>query len=58
MFILFLSKNNYLYDQRGDLKINQNALVALALLIAASKPNEKDLIIKLIVNLISEEVVY
>ncbi|NPA82462.1 MAG: hypothetical protein GXO31_07610 [Epsilonproteobacteria bacterium] len=58
MFILFLSKNNYLYDQRGNLKINQNALVALALLIAASKPNEKDLIIKLIVNLISEEVVY
>jgi len=53
LFILFLSKNDYLYDKNGELKINENALVALALLIATSKPQEKDLIIKLIVNLIN-----
>ena len=54
MFILFLSKNNYLYDKNGELKINSNALVSLALLIAHSNPSEKDLIIKLIMNLIGE----
>ncbi len=54
MFVLFLNKNNYLYDEKGELKINSNALVSLALLIAHSKPNEKDLIIKLIMNLIGE----
>ena len=54
MFILFLSKNNYLYETNGELKINSNALVALALLVATSKAEEKDLIIKLIMNLIGE----
>ena len=54
MFVLFLNKNNYLYDENGELKINSNALVSLALLIAHSKPDEKDLIIKLIMNLIGE----
>ena len=56
MFILFLSKTNYLYDKNGELKINSNALVSLALLIAHSKPAEKDLIIKLIINLITDEI--
>ncbi len=55
LFILFLSKNNYLYDKNGEIKINENALVALALLIATSKPSDKCLIIKLICNLISED---
>jgi len=54
MFVLFLNKNNYLYDENRELKINSNALVSLALLIAYSKPDEKDLIIKLIMNLIGE----
>ncbi len=52
MFILFLSKNDYLYDGDGELKINANALVSLALLIASSKADEKELIVKLIMNLI------
>ena len=52
MFILFLSKNDYLYDGNGELKINANALVSLALLIASSKADEKELIVKLIMNLI------
>jgi len=53
MFVLFLSKNNYLYDDSGELKINSNTLVALALLIAESNPSEKELIVKLISNLIA-----
>jgi len=54
LFVLFLSKNNYLYGKDGELKINSNALVSLALLIAFSNASEKELIIKLIVNLIGE----
>jgi len=54
MFVLFLSKNNYLYDKEGEIKINSNTLVSLALLIAKSDPKEKELIIKLISNLIGE----
>jgi death-on-curing family protein len=53
IFVLFLNKNNYLYDSEGELKINSNALISLALLIAHSNPKEKDLIIKLITNLIN-----
>ena len=36
----------------GENKINDNALIALALLVAQSNPNEKELMIKLICNLI------
>ena len=52
LFIIFLNKNNYLYDTNYNLKINQNTLVTLTLLIALSNRNEKDLMIKLIMNLI------
>ncbi len=37
MFILFLSKNNMLYKSNGELKINDNALVALSLMTAKSQ---------------------
>ena len=52
LFIVFLSQNNYLLDKKGEKKINDNALVALALLVAESKPSEKDTIIALITNLL------
>jgi len=52
LFIIFLNKNNYLYDTSYNLKINQNTLVTLTLLIALSNRKEKDLMIKLIMNLI------
>jgi hypothetical protein len=47
-----LDKNSYLYKETGEKKINDNALVALALLIAVSKPLEKDVMIKIITNLL------
>ncbi|MFP4486418.1 MAG: RhuM family protein, partial [Campylobacterales bacterium] len=56
MFILFLSKNSMLYKKSGELKINDNALVAISLMTAKSDPKQKDTVIKLIVNIISEEV--
>ncbi len=52
LFIWFLEKNNLLSAPDGERKINDNALVALALLVAESNPKQKDVMIKLIINLI------
>lgn len=54
LFILFLAKNRSLYRANGEAKINDNALVALALLIAESDPGHKDILIKLVINLLWE----
>jgi len=52
MFIYFLDKNKYLYKETGEKKINDNALTALSLLIAASDPKEKDKLVKIVTNLV------
>ncbi len=52
LFVYFLDRNNYLYKESGEKKINDNALTALALLIAESNPKEKDQMIALITQLI------
>ncbi|MBL8029641.1 MAG: virulence protein RhuM/Fic/DOC family protein [Candidatus Doudnabacteria bacterium] len=51
-FLLYLVENNFLYDKRGERKINDNTLTALALLIAESDPKEKEVMVGLVVNLI------
>jgi death-on-curing family protein len=53
LFVYFLSRNRYLLKKSGERKINDNALVALALLTATSQPKEKDVIIKIVMNLLS-----
>lgn len=50
LFIVFLARNNFLFNKKGEKKFNDNALVALALLIAENDPKEKDVMIKLIMN--------
>jgi len=52
MFVWFLEKNKHRFKKNGELKINDNALVALALLVAQSDPADKDLMVQLIVNLV------
>ncbi len=52
MFIYFLEKNGYLYKINGERKINDNTIVALSLLIASSDPREKDMMVKIITNLL------
>lgn len=52
LFVYFLDKTNCLYRKSGERKINDNALTALALLIAESKPKEKEVMIKVIENLL------
>jgi len=52
LFILFLDINKILNRSNGEKKISDNALVALALLIAESDPKEKEIMIALITNLL------
>jgi prophage maintenance system killer protein len=52
LFVWFLERNNLLYHQ-GKKVIDDNALVALTLMIAESKPDDKDMMVKVIVNLIN-----
>jgi death-on-curing family protein len=54
LFIWFLEKNKHQFKKSGELKINDNALTAIALLVAQSAPDEKDLMIQLIINLIKD----
>lgn len=54
IFVWFLEKNKHLLKKSGEYKINDNALTALALLVAQSDPGEKEIMVKLICNLISE----
>jgi prophage maintenance system killer protein len=53
LFIYFLSMNDILYRPDGSKRLADNALVALTLLIAESRPEEKETIVKVIVNLIN-----
>jgi prophage maintenance system killer protein len=54
MFLYFLEKNRLLFDEFGKKRIADNALVALTLMIAVSKPEEKETITKVVINLINK----
>ncbi len=55
LFIDFLHRNNRLLDRQGETVINDTGLAALTLLIAESDPSQKDILIKLIMNMLSLE---
>ncbi|PKG42547.1 RhuM family protein, partial [Psychroflexus sp. MES1-P1E] len=52
IFVWFLEQNNIHLTNEGDRKVNDNTLVALALAVAQSLPEQREIIIKLIINLI------
>jgi len=54
LFLYFLERNGILYAEGGHKRIADNALVALTLMTAVSKPEEKETIVKVIVNLINK----
>ena len=54
IFLWFLNENGILYDEDGSKSIADNALVALTLLIAESSTDEKDTMVKVVVNLINK----
>lgn len=54
LFLWFLEKNKILYKENGRKLIENNTLVALTLMIAESKSEEKDMMQKVVVNLINQ----
>ena len=54
IFLYFLERNRILFNKNGNKRIADNTLVALTLMIAVSKPEEKNTMIKVIVNLINK----
>jgi len=52
LFLRFLEKNGLLYSSDGSLRLSEEALVALTLLVAESAPKEKDTITRLIAFLL------
>lgn len=54
LFLYFLERNGILFDDRGNKRIADNTLVALTLMIAVSKPEEKETMTKVVVNLINK----
>lgn len=55
LFVYFLGGCGCLYRSDGGKRLADNALVALTLLIAESRPEEKDTIVKVVVNLINRD---
>ena len=51
-FLWFMEKNRILYRADGSRHIADNALVAMTLMIAESDPKQKDILTKMVVNLI------
>ncbi|MBO4587579.1 MAG: virulence protein RhuM/Fic/DOC family protein [Bacteroidales bacterium] len=54
LFLWFLNNNHILYREDGSKRIADNTLVALTLMIAESRPEEKDVMVKVVVNLINK----
>ncbi|MBO2007965.1 virulence protein RhuM/Fic/DOC family protein [Hymenobacter negativus] len=55
LFVWFLDRNRCLYHPDGSRRLADNALVALTLLIAESKPEDKATMVTLVVNLINQD---
>ena len=54
LFLWFLNNNGILYREDGSKRLADNTLVALTLMIAESKTEEKDVMVKVVVNLINQ----
>ncbi len=54
LFLWFMNNNNILYRPDGTKRIADNTLVALTLMIAESKTEEEDIMMKVVVNLINQ----
>ena len=55
LFVYFMDINGALFRIDGSKRIGDNALVAITIMIAESRPEEKDIMIKLVVNLINDK---
>ena len=55
LFLWFLNNNGILYREDGSKRLADNTLVALTLMIAESRTEEKDVMVKVVVNLINQK---
>lgn len=55
LFLWFMDRNGILYTPEGHKRIADNTLVALTLMIAESRTEEKDVMVKVVVNLINKK---
>lgn len=55
LFVDFLHRNNHLFNKQGEPIINDTGLAALTLLVAESKPEQKETLIALIMNMLAVE---
>ena len=53
MFLYFLDRNEILYDETGEKLLDDHTLVALTIMIAESRPEEKEMMISVIMNCIA-----
>jgi prophage maintenance system killer protein len=58
LFVYFLDKNNVLTDTDGRLLISNNVLAAITLMIALSRPEEKDAMCLLVMNMLNVDLIY
>ena len=54
IFCTFMERNGILYGENGRKRIADNTLVALTLMIAEIRTEEKDVMVKVVVNLINK----
>ena len=55
LFVYFLERNKILFDERGNPIIDNNTLAAVTLMIALSRPEEKETMCVLVLNMIERE---
>ena len=55
LFLWFMQNNGILYNNDGSKRISNGTLVAITLMIAESRPEEKDVMVKVVVNLINKD---
>ncbi len=55
LFLLYLIENHRVYNKKGERLISDGALTALALLIAESKPQQKEVLVSLVMSLITKK---
>lgn len=52
LFLYFLDRNGKLYDETGNKRLDDHTLVALTILVAESRPEEKETVVSVIMNCI------
>ena len=55
MFLYFLDRNGILYDETGEKLLDDHTLVALTIMIAESRPEEKEMMISVIMNCLAHQ---